>query len=99
MTQQAHPRRYSVREYLQYDNTTPGKHEFRAGEIILMAGGSPEHSLIIANVIRELGNRLKGTPCRVYDSNLRVRALSDIRYCYPDVTVICGEVQYDSQDD
>ena len=92
------PRRYSLEEYFQIDRDGATKHEFRAGEIIDMAGGSLEHSLIIANVIGEMRSRLKGSPCRVYDSNLRVRIARKLRYAYPDATVICDQPQLDPDD-
>jgi Uma2 family endonuclease len=53
--------------------------------------------LISANVGAALNARLKGKPCRNYDSNLRVRAAVN-RYLYRDNTVICGEVEYDPAD-
>src|SRR5438105_5763209 len=92
------PRRFTIDEYLRLEASAKQRHEYRNGQIIAMAGGSPEHSLIIANVIRELGNHLKGKPCRVYDSNLRVRIPRTPLYTYPDVSVICGETQVDPQD-
>src|SRR5437588_41016 len=39
-----------------------------------------------------------GRPCRVYDSTLRVRIPRTPLYTYPDVSVICGETQFDPQD-
>ena len=100
MTQQLRTpsRRYTVEEFLRLDRDADSKHELRDGEILAMAGSTPEHSLIIANTIGELRHRLKGTPCRVYDSNLRVRVARTVRYSYPDASVICGEAQLDPLD-
>lgn len=100
MTQppQQPPRRYSLEEYFRIERDSATKNEFRDGEIIDMSGGSLEHSLIIANTIGELRNRLKGSPCRVYDSNLRVRIARKVRYAYPDATVICDGAQFDPDD-
>ena len=67
-------------------------------ELILMAGGSGEHSLIISNLLREIGNKLKGKPCRVYDSNLRIGPGHGTFTCYPDATIICGDRQADPRD-
>src|SRR5450755_1942635 len=92
------PRRYTVEEYLRLEHESPEKHEYRDGEIIAMAGGTYEHSLIIANIIGELRGRLKGTPCRVNESNLRVRVARTVRYSYPDLAVVCGEPQFDPKD-
>jgi Uma2 family endonuclease len=64
---------FTVSEYLSRETSALEKHEYRDGEIISMAGGTADNSLISANLIRELGNHLKGKPCRVYDSNLRVK--------------------------
>lgn len=91
-------RRYTVEEYFRIEQDSTVKHEFRNSQIIDMAGGTPPHSLITANLIREAGNRLKGSPCRVYDSNLRIRIATKIRYAYPDASVVCGELQLDPLD-
>lgn len=90
--------RFTVQEYLRREFEAEEKHDYRDGEIISMAGGSPPHSLIIANTIRALGNLLSGEKCRVYDSNLRVRVMRDARYSYPDASVICGDPEYDPAD-
>lgn len=95
------PRRYTVEEYLALERSTPDRHEYRDGQIvnlgqvISMAGGAVNHSLTIANTTGALWNRLKGGPCRVHDSNLRVRIARKVLYAYPDVSVICGPVQID----
>jgi len=91
-------RRYTIEEYLRLENDSSQRHEYHDGEIVAMAGGSPEHSLIIANLIGEVRNRLKGGPCRIYDGNLRVRIPRSRYYVYPDATVICGAVDRDPDD-
>lgn len=91
--------RFTVSEYLRLETSAKERHEYRDGRIVAMAGGSPNHSLIIANIIGELRNQLKGKPCRVYDSNLRVRIPRTPLYTYPDVSVICGETQFDPHDE
>jgi Uma2 family endonuclease len=90
--------RYTVAEYLRREQESLDRHEYRDGEILLMAGASAQHSLIVANLIRETGNRLKGSPCRVYDSNLRIRIPQTVSYAYPDVSVICGQREVDPND-
>ncbi|MGH8512519.1 MAG: Uma2 family endonuclease [Gammaproteobacteria bacterium] len=56
-----------------------------------MTGGSAAHGLISANIIRELGNAFKGTPCRVYSSDFKVKVGADSYY--PDVSVACEKIQ------
>lgn len=93
------PRRVSAADYLRFERDSVEKHEFHDGVVVAMAGGSPEHSLVIANAIRAVGNRTAGGPCRVYDSNLRVLIARSRRYVYPDVSVICGPVEFDPNDE
>ena len=37
---------------------------------------------------------MEGKPCRSYNSDLRVRVNESGNYCYPDVTVVCGAVEF-----
>ena len=92
-------RRYTVSEYLAFERSAHERHEYRNGEILAMTGGSYRHSLILANLIGELRNALKGKPCRALESNLRVRIPRTPLYTYPDASVICGEPQIDPNDD
>jgi Uma2 family endonuclease len=93
------PKHWTVAEYLRMERDAVEKHEYRDGEVVAMAGGTPPHSLIILNVGGEIRSRLKGSPCRAYESNLRVFVPRDVRYVYPDLSVICGPVQFDPKDD
>lgn len=98
MTQPVEKRRYTAQEYLRLEREALDKHEFHNGEILAMSGGTIAHSLITANVNATLHASLKGNPCRVYDSNLRVCASRIGTYVYPDVTIICGAVEVDPHD-
>ena len=91
-------RRYTLAEYFELERTSAEKHEYVDGEILIMAGGSENHSLIITNTIRSIGNRLQGKPCRVYESNLRIRIPRTPLYVYPDVSIICGPTKRDHDD-
>jgi Uma2 family endonuclease len=70
---------------------TDQRSEYVAGEVFAMAGGSEAHNLIVANLVRELGNQLKRRPCRVYPSDMKVHIAAADVGAYPDVMVICGE--------
>ncbi len=87
--------RISVEDYLKAEEKAEFKNEYYDGEVVAMSGGSPEHSLVIANCIRELGIRLKGKSCRVYESNLHVAVKRRYAYLYPDLTIICGQAEFD----
>lgn len=80
----------SYAEYLERERVTGVRHEWLRGEVWAMAGGTPDHSGIAANVIQELGLALRGRPCRVYTSDLKLRIDATDRSTYPDVAVVCG---------
>ena len=85
-------------DYLRLESDAVDKHEWIDGRVLSMAGGSFGHSLATSNVIRCVGNKLVGKPCRTLDSNIRVRVATGGLYTYPDVTVVCGEPQFDTLD-
>ena len=89
---------YTPQEYFEIDRRSPVKCEYYQGEIFAMAGASPAHCVITANVLRELGNQLKGGPCVPYSGDLRVKVDRTGLYVYPDATVICGQPQFDHED-
>lgn len=63
-----------------------------------MAGGSPEHAAVAANVTALLSSALRDKPCRVFSSDLRVRVVETGLGTYPDVSVVCGRVEIDPED-
>lgn len=93
--------RLSFEDWLAIERTaTVQRSEYVAGEVFAMAGGTEEHNLIVLNVGAELRNQLKGRPCRVYPSDMKVHIAAADVATYPDVMVICGERQfYDGQRD
>ncbi len=78
-------------EYLEYDRTHEGKYEYVNGEVVAMSGVSDAHDRIQVNATVALAARLRGGPCRVRGSGLRVRLDETGLYCYPDLTIVCGE--------
>jgi Uma2 family endonuclease len=92
------PVRSTREEFVSLERASNVKHEFLDGVIYAMAGGSPEHAAIAMNVGVLLSVALRGRPCRVYSSDLRVRVLETGLETYPDVTVVCGREELDPGD-
>jgi Uma2 family endonuclease len=84
---------YSYDEYLVLERDSLVKHEYVAGEIYAMAGGTPGHARLAARVILLLGPQLR-VGCSVYTSDLRVRIVETDLSTYPDVSVICGQPEH-----
>lgn len=96
---QALPRRhYTFHDYLMLEEGANVRHEFLDGEIYAMAGGTPQHAAISMNVGTALNVQLRGKPCRVHSSDLRIRVRATGLVAYPDVSVICGHVERDPED-
>jgi Uma2 family endonuclease len=88
-----------VEDYLILDNTSKtAKYEYMDGELYMLAGGSPNHSIIANNIGTMLNNALSKGPCIVYNSDVRFR-LSESRYVHPDVTVSCDARDRNQEDD
>ncbi len=81
-------------EYLERERLAEYRSEYFQGEIFAMAGGSSRHAWIAMNVGAEFRQQLKGKPCRVSASDLRLRVMPASLYTYPDVMVVCGEIEY-----
>ena len=84
------PLRMTYEEYVEWEETQLERHEFHDGEVFAMSGGTGEHSVLNANLMRRIGNGLDRRPCTVFDSNIRVRQAQSSNYVYPDLTVVCG---------
>lgn len=85
--------RFTPAEYLAMEEVADYKSEFYGGEIFALSGGSADHSLIAVNLTRGLGNRLAPTPCRVFNSDMRLYIQRSGLYTYPDVMVVCGKLR------
>jgi Uma2 family endonuclease len=90
-------RRVSLEEYLELERASEEKHEFVEGEVFAMGGASPRHNSIVGNVLAELHQQLRAGPCRVFPSDLRVQVGRHRHFTYPDVTVVCDDLELDPE--
>ena len=95
-------KKYSVAEYLELERSSEERSEYLDGDILLMAGESREHADISSNLLREIGNQLKGTACRAWTKDMKVRSgpapenatTTKGLYSHPDIVVVCGEPEF-----
>lgn len=80
-------------EYLAFEAEAESKHEFVDGQVVAMVGASRKHSLITGNTQTSLNIQLADRPCEIYASDMRVHIDKLKSYVYPDLSVVCGEVQ------
>lgn len=83
----------SVENYLAGEQRARVKHEYVAGMVYAMAGGTYAHNLVASNVLGELHAQLKGKLCRALnsDSKVKIQSGTQPRFYYPDASVVCGE--------
>jgi Uma2 family endonuclease len=80
-------------QYLEIERKAEYKSEYYRGEMFAMAGASWAHNLLVSHLLRDIGQQLRGKPCEIYPSDMRVRVSSTGLYTYSDVAVVCGEPQ------
>jgi len=82
-------------QYLALEREAETKSEFHDGQMYAMSGGSPNHALLSAKIIELLGRQVPAE-YRVFSPDLRIKVAPVGLYTYPDFTVICGDLEYDS---
>jgi Uma2 family endonuclease len=85
---------FTPEEYLAIERSTLAKSEFFEGQVFAMGGASVAHVQIVTNLVGELRNQLKGGPCRVFSTDLRLRISPTGLYTYPDVIVGCEPLAF-----
>jgi Uma2 family endonuclease len=92
----AQPQPYcSPEDYLAFERTSDTKHEYLAGTIYAMSGGSARHNRIAGSTYAALYAQLRRRNCTVYPSDMRVKAVQTGLYTYPDITIVCGNEQFE----
>ena len=80
--------------YLETEREALEKHEYYQGEIFAMSGASGRHNRIFTNLFIDIGIKLKGKGCLPYGSDLRIHIPKNTLYTYPDISIICGEMEF-----
>ena len=92
-----HPRHFfSLDEYFALEQAGDARYEYWDGDVVCMSGGSRQHGQIASNVLYRLRQRLEGGACRAFTGDVAVKTPSLSPYRYPDVTVACGQLQFEN---
>lgn len=89
----------SIEEYLAFERGSHEKHEYFKGEVFAMFGAGPRHNIIFSNLFGEIVINLKGKSCRPFGSDMRLHIPQSTLYTYPDISIYCGELNDDLEDD
>jgi len=89
----------SYAEYAKQEIDADERHEWHDGIVVAMSGGTLRHAALAARVIAALDGALRGRPCQVFSSDAKVRIRATKLGTYPDVSVVCGKLEVDEEDE
>ena len=90
--------KWTLDTFLRFEETSTTKHELVAGELRELAGGTRDHSLIAGNIYAYAFMRLRGTNCRAFTSDLKVKINFNTAY-YPETSIVCGKERFHNDGD
>lgn len=80
----------TIDAFLAWEERQELRWEFDGFAPVAMTGGTFGHTQIQSNVIAALTSRLRGSPCRVGTSHMKILAAGSVRY--PDAFIVCTPV-------
>lgn len=92
-----HQEPVSVQQYLQLEERTEGKHEYRAGQVVAMDGASAHHCLIAGALFAILLPHARSKGCQLFIAAMKVRIdhEGDSWFYYPDLVLSCDPADRD----
>jgi Uma2 family endonuclease len=90
---------YSISEYLTLEEQSEERHEYEAGQIRAMSGGTINHAILGNNINTALNINLKDAGCIALTGDARIWIDSATSFVYPDATIVCGEIETAEQDE
>jgi Uma2 family endonuclease len=82
-------RKYTVEEYFELDNNSEIRHEFYEGEVFAMAGTTRNHNRLAKKITRLLDDAFEEKGCEAIMQSVKLEAINDKYYPYPDVMLVC----------
>lgn len=79
----------TVEDYLKFEECATVRHEYVRGQLFAMSGATEAHNVISGNLYVALHNFLRGSGCRVFQNDMKVRVEAADSFYYPDIMVTC----------
>ncbi|MGB6168978.1 MAG: Uma2 family endonuclease, partial [Geitlerinemataceae cyanobacterium] len=76
-------RYFTPEEYFSWEERQLEKHELIEGRVYAMSGGTQNHSAIAINFLLSIKFHLRGSKCKVFNSDLKVNIFNTSNYTYP----------------
>lgn len=84
-----HSTPFRVDDYMLWEAEQSERHEYLNVEVFAMTGARDAHNTIDGNLFATLRSSLRGSPCRTYIVDMKLRVDSADAVFYPDVMVTC----------
>jgi Uma2 family endonuclease len=75
---------------MAWEAAQPKRHEYLNGEAFTMTGARGSHHTNALNVPSPLRSALRGAPCRVFMTDMKLRAEAADAVFYPDLSITCA---------
>ncbi|MGB5594917.1 MAG: Uma2 family endonuclease [Crocosphaera sp.] len=85
---------YTPEDYLQLEEESIEKHEYRHGEIVLMTGGTTNHNRLVLDFCTYLNIALMEQNAEVFAGDVRLWIPRYHQYTYPDIMLVQGQPIY-----
>lgn len=79
----------AIEDYLEEEKSSFERHEYLAGHVYAMTGGSQNHNLVTINCIVTLRQCLQDSACQVFATDMKVFIASLETFYYPDLAITC----------
>lgn len=79
----------SLDAFIDWEMAQPERHFFYRGEVFAMVGVRQAHAHVALNVGAAFKSALRGTPCRAFVADMKLRIDAANALFYPDVMVTC----------
>ena len=91
---------HTLETYLELEANADNKYELYNKFIRAKSGSTPLHGELTANLITALNLALRsaGKPCKTYNSDVKVSIEPANVRCYPDLTEVCGDANFDKME-
>ncbi len=76
-------------EYFAWEEQQRDRYEYLNGEVYAMSGSTINHSEISLNLSGMLKTHMRGSGCKVLNSDARVNIFETTHYVHPDLSVTC----------
>jgi Uma2 family endonuclease len=81
--------KFSLDDFMLWEAEQSERHEYLNGEIFAMTGARDTHNTIALNIASALRSALRGSPCRAFIADMKLRINAANASFYPDVMVTC----------